>query len=236
MGLVRASTEIDIEELKRLVSVIFGEVAAELNVTPTTRRKGDVRGSVEAEDGRSVNDEGASNFHGKIVEGNRATRQRGEGHPFGAGEIGLLKADDVAPGNEVVKSGGNEGAAGKTVHASGVIGEAINIVGDDARNERGRGGEGGKRGRGSERGKRGGATIEHRKRRREGRGRKERAHSNTAGEGERGARESRRHPTGRRGGRKKGPRKKGRSKRRSEARSRKEGRKNAKRRGTYDKK
>ena len=35
MGLVRASTEIDIEELKRLVSVIFGEVAAELNVTPT---------------------------------------------------------------------------------------------------------------------------------------------------------------------------------------------------------
>ena len=46
MGLVRASTEIDIEELKRLVSVIFGEVAAELNVAPTTRREGDVRGSV----------------------------------------------------------------------------------------------------------------------------------------------------------------------------------------------
>ena len=33
MGLVRASTEVNIEELKRLVSVIFGEVAAELNVT-----------------------------------------------------------------------------------------------------------------------------------------------------------------------------------------------------------
>ena len=33
MGLVRASTEVDIEELKGLVSVIFGEVAAELNVT-----------------------------------------------------------------------------------------------------------------------------------------------------------------------------------------------------------
>ena len=67
MGLVRASTEVNIEELKGLVSVIFGEVAAELNVTPTTRRKGDVRGSVEAEDERSVNDEGASNFHGKLL-------------------------------------------------------------------------------------------------------------------------------------------------------------------------
>ena len=72
-----------------MVSVIFGEVAAELNVTPTTRRKGDVRGSVEAEDGRSVNDEGASNFHGEVVEGNRATGEGGEGHPLGAGEIGL---------------------------------------------------------------------------------------------------------------------------------------------------
>ena len=42
MGLVRASTEVNIEELKGLVSVIFGEVAAELNAAPTTRRKWNV--------------------------------------------------------------------------------------------------------------------------------------------------------------------------------------------------
>ena len=79
MGLVRASTEIDIEELKRLVSVVFGEVTAELNVAPTTRRKGNVGGGVKVEDGRSVNDEGASNFHGEVVEGKRATREGGGG-------------------------------------------------------------------------------------------------------------------------------------------------------------
>ena len=74
-----------------------------------------------------------------------------------AGEIGFLKADDVALGNEVVKSGGNEGAAGKTVHASEVIGEAINIVGDDARNKSGKEEEKEAKGEGAAREERGGA-------------------------------------------------------------------------------
>ena len=76
MSLAGASFEIDIEELKGLVSVVFGEVTAELNVAPTTRRKGNVGGGVKVEDGRSVDDEGASNLHGVVVEGDRAARER----------------------------------------------------------------------------------------------------------------------------------------------------------------
>ena len=52
-----------VEKLKRMVSVIFGEVTAKLDVTLTARGKGNVGGRVEIEDGGSVDDEGASDTH-----------------------------------------------------------------------------------------------------------------------------------------------------------------------------
>ena len=102
VGLAGTRAEVDVEKLERMVSVIFGEVTAKLDVTLTARGKGNIRGSVEIEDGGRVDDEGASGTHREVVERNGTTRERSEGQPLRAGEIGFLKADDVALRNKIV--------------------------------------------------------------------------------------------------------------------------------------
>ena len=44
VGLAGTRAEVNVEKLKRMVSVIFGEVTAKLDVTLTARGKGNVRG------------------------------------------------------------------------------------------------------------------------------------------------------------------------------------------------
>jgi hypothetical protein len=52
-----------------------------------------------------------------------------------------LKANNIARGDEVAESGHNRGVARTTARVRGVVGEAVDIIGQEARGKRGVSGE-----------------------------------------------------------------------------------------------
>ena len=192
-GFVGASFEVNIEKLESLVSDRLREVSTELDVSAATRREGDVCARIELGDGWGVNNEGASDVHREVVEGDGTAREGGEGKLLRSGEVSLLKTDNITLDNKVAESRRDDRAAKTTIRASGVVRKAVDIVGDDAGDEGGRGGKGGERrreGEGNERGrrgesrKRGRGEGRGRSRRREGRRREREGSGGTREEGE----------------------------------------------------
>lgn len=80
---VRASREIDVEELEGFVERIFGKVPTELDVTLAAGREGNVRAPVELGDSWCVDDECTSCRHRERVEGDGAVGERRERQPLG---------------------------------------------------------------------------------------------------------------------------------------------------------
>ena len=161
---VGASEEVAVEELKALMGVRDGDVASALNVAPTVSGEGDVNRVVISEDGGGVDDEGASHIFGEVITRDLAVSEVGKRELLSLGEVCFLEADDVAPGNKIGKGARDEIFARDSRDIGGVEREAINIIGDETRDEGRGGGEGGEaRGPvGEGRGRRWGLTLEKR--------------------------------------------------------------------------
>jgi len=129
--------EVDVKELKWPVVGRTGHVAPQLDIALEDRWKWDVGRGVVVEEGWGVDDGGAGLVHPEIVEGNsRPGKNGGEGEGLGGREIGLLQAQDVGGREEVAKASRDDITAMNKVGRSAVVGQAVDIIGNDARNRK----------------------------------------------------------------------------------------------------
>lgn len=142
VGLVLTGLKIDVEKLEGLVRRGTGRVAPQLNVALEVSRKGNVGSSVVAKDRRGVYNGGAGFVNLVVIEGNRRLRENGgEGVGLSRGKIGLLKAQDVCRGKKIADGRVDEIATVDKVRGGAVVGKAVDVVGDNAGNRKGKVGE-----------------------------------------------------------------------------------------------
>ena len=120
-----------------------GDVTSALDVTPTVIGEGYVNRVVISKDGRGVDDECASHIFGEVVTRDLAVGEVGKRELLSLGEVCFLEADNVALGDKISKGARDEIFASDSGDLGGVEGEAINIIGEEARHEGRGGGEGG---------------------------------------------------------------------------------------------
>ena len=90
-----------------------------------------VRGAVDFEDRRRIEDKGASMVFVEVVEGNGVRAKARESGQFGGVEMGFLDANNVVLEGEGFDVGGEEVAALEGGVAGSVVGEAVYVEGDD---------------------------------------------------------------------------------------------------------
>ena len=91
-----------------------------------------------AEDGRGVDDGCASLVELEVVERDRRVGKEGrKSRSLGGGEIGLLKAKDVGGGEEVAETGGDDVPTEDEIGRGAVVGQAVDIIRNDAGDRQG---------------------------------------------------------------------------------------------------
>ena len=121
-------------------------VVPTLDVAPTVSGKRDVCWVVVTEERWCVNNESASHSHFKTIEGDFATRERGESPFFFSGEVSLLKTDDVTLGDKIGKGLENAVFPTSARRIGGVVGETVHVVRKKTRDQSGGGSERGEAG------------------------------------------------------------------------------------------
>ena len=80
-----------------------GGIAAELDMTFSNTREGNIRPSVVSDDIRGIDDNSARAGHGEVVPGDVAARHACEGESFAWGKMGFLEADNVVGFGKVIQ-------------------------------------------------------------------------------------------------------------------------------------
>jgi hypothetical protein len=125
----------------------------------------------KAPEGGGIDDKGARMAHVEVVMGNDTRGEAGKGQALGRGQIGLLETDNICPFDETFEGVRDFPLPGHRGRFGTVVGETIDIVGEDGGNTGDRGGEG-ERGEGTHRrahkGNRGGRERAREEKRRAG--------------------------------------------------------------------
>ena len=134
--------KIKIENLKRSVRGVYGDVPTELKVTFSTRRKRDVGTNKMPPDARGVNNQRACLTLQKIVPRNVTAWEARERLALSGGKASLLKTNDIVVFNKVVEGPGNFLATVGGSSISLVKGKTVNVVGNNVRDTGGGGRKG----------------------------------------------------------------------------------------------
>ena len=134
--LVHASVEVTVEEQKSFPSAVQGNILPTLDVT-LTKGKRDIDRREVLEDSRGVDNHSACNITSYVIKRNHTPGERGETEPLAQGQARLLKAYNVGSGHEISDSVIGQVFPVKGPTITGVEGETIHVIGDNARHQRG---------------------------------------------------------------------------------------------------